>query len=182
MKPSRFTLLLIFAVGALLLSYLPKPTPASASSLWQVPIAKPVLVQEFRQPNADWSAGHRGVDYSVKSGQRVFAPHEGIVTFSGLVVDRNLLSIRHQNGRITSLEPVCSAKTKGTAVTTGEVIGTVCFGERYVSHCLPRLCLHFSVRTENGYLSPLMVLGTLSPSRLKPWDGLTCSRPSGVQC
>ena len=182
MKPTRLTLMLIFVVSALLLSYLPKPAPASASILWQVPLNKPVLVQEFRQPSADWSAGHRGVDYLVTTDQLVFAPHEGTVSFSGKVVDRQLLSIKHPNGMITSLEPVCSPKQKGTAVKTGEVIGTICSGDNYVSHCLPRLCLHFSLRTENGYLSPLMVLGGLSPSRLKPWDGQTCSLPSGAQC
>lgn len=174
--------MLLFIVSALMFSYFPKPFAASASPLWRAPMDQPILVNEFRQPNADWSAGHRGVDYLATSAQKVFAPHEGTVSFVGKVVNRNLLSIRHSNGMVTSLEPVCSKLTKGDVVETGQSIGEVCFGTEYVSHCLPRLCLHFSLRAENGYLSPLLVLGALSPSRLKPWDGQTCSHLSGAQC
>lgn len=182
MRPNRFTMLLIFIVSALLLSFAPKPISASASSLWQSPIAKPILVQEFRQPNSDWSAGHRGVDYLVADSQTVFADHDGVVSFTGTVVNRQLVSIRHDNGMVSSLEPVCSSKSKGEVVKTGEELGVICFGSAYVSHCLPKLCLHFSLRTENAYLSPLLVLGQLSPSRLKPWDGHFCNRLSNGQC
>lgn len=182
MKPRRITFLLLFAVSALLFSYLPKPESASAYTIWRSPIESPLLVNEFRQPNSDWSAGHRGVDYLVDQGQKVFAPHEGVVSFAGLVVDRQVLSIRHPDGMISSLEPVCSTKPKGSRVDTGEDVGTICTDPNYVSHCLPRTCLHFSLRASNGYLSPLVTVGGLSPSRLKPWDGRPCSLPSGAQC
>ena len=182
MKPTRLTLLLIFVVSALLLSYLPKPNSASASESWRVPVDQPLLVQEFRQPSADWSAGHRGVDYLVLQDQAVYAPHDGVISFAGAVVNRQLVSIRHSNGMITSIEPVCPIKKTDEWVQSGERIGTVCARADYVSHCAPRICLHFSLRTPGGYLSPLVVLGELSPSRLKPWDGQTCSLPSGAQC
>ena len=174
--------MLLFIASALLLNFLPKPSPASAAELWRAPLKQPVLAREFRQPNSDWSAGHRGVDYLVTKAQPVFAPHDGVISFDGLVVNRSVLSIRHGNGYISSFEPVCSALKPGDSVKTGEPIGISCFTSNYVSHCLPKFCLHFSLRTENGYLSPLLALGELSPSRLKPWDGLTCSLPSSDQC
>lgn len=175
-------MLLIFTLGALLLSFAPKPFSASASALWRSPVEQPILVQDFRQPNSDWSAGHRGVDYLVVDSQTVYADHAGVVSFAGTVVNRQVVSIRHDNGMVSTFEPVCPARSKGDVVATGEQLGVACFGTGYVSHCLPKLCLHFSLRTQNGYLSPLLALGQLSPSRLKPWDGRFCNLPSGAQC
>lgn len=182
MKPNRWVLTLLLIATGLLLSFLPKPTSASAIESWQVPVSEPQLVRQFLQPSSDWSAGHRGVDYLVTLGEPVFAPHDGEVTFSGLVVNRSIVSIRHSNGLVTSLEPLCPVVSAGDLVETGQEIGTICFPDTYRSHCGIDTCLHFSMRTDNGYVSPLVKLGGLSPSRLKPWDGLNCSLPSGGQC
>jgi len=182
MKLNRWVLTLLLVATGMLLSVLPKPTPASASESWIVPVAKPKLVRQFLQPSTDWSAGHRGVDYLVTLGEQVFAPHEGEISFSGLVVNRSVVSIRHENGLVTSVEPICPIVVADDLVKTGQVIGTVCFPDNYRSHCGLDTCLHFSMRTPNGYLSPLVKLGGLSPSRLKPWGGLNCSLPSGAQC
>ncbi|MEN9993070.1 MAG: hypothetical protein RLY83_640 [Actinomycetota bacterium] len=182
MKPNHRILTLLLIASALMLAFAEKPNPASALEVWRVPLDKPILVNEFRQPNADWSAGHRGVDYLVTDGESVFASHSGVVSFSGLVVNRSVLSIRHENGLTSSFEPVCGQIPTATKVSTGELIGQVCNSLSYQSHCGLRLCLHFSLRSPNGYLSPLVKLGGLSPSRLKPWDGLTCSPLSSAQC
>lgn len=182
MRLDRLALTLLLIASALLVNFLPSPNPASAAEAWRVPVEQPQLVREFRQPNADWSAGHRGVDYLVSEQQPVFAGHSGVISFTGTVVNRSLVSIRHENGLITSYEPVCSQIPVTNRVNTNEPIGVVCGAETYASHCLPRLCLHFSMRIENRYLSPLVMLGQLSPSRLKPWDGLRCSPLSSVQC
>jgi hypothetical protein len=37
---------------------------------------------------------------------------------------------------------------------------------RVASHCAPLLCLHFSLRHNGAYLSPLALIGGLKPSRL----------------
>ena len=182
MKPNHLTLTLLLIASALMISFAVKPHSASASELWKAPLAHPVLVHEFRQPSADWSAGHRGVDYFVKAGESVFASHSGVISFSGNVVNRAVLSIRHENGLISSFEPVCGQIATETRVTTGEKIGHVCSNPSYQSHCGLRLCLHFSLRSTNGYLSPLVKIGGLSPSRLKPWGVLRCSPLSGAQC
>ena len=157
--------------GALMLQYLPKTGEASASERWLAPVEKPLLVKDFLQPNSDWSSGHRGVDYQVSEGDTVFATSSGQIRFSGQLVNRSVVSIIHPNSLVSTVEPVCSSLSKGTAVSAGDVIGKVCTGEGYFSHCLPKLCLHFGIKTQTGYLSPLYLMGELSPSRLKPWDG-----------
>jgi murein DD-endopeptidase MepM/ murein hydrolase activator NlpD len=173
---------LLAVPAALLVLFAPKPVSASAADVWKPPLTHPRLVREFRQPTADWSSGHRGVDYQVSDSTTVLAPHRGVVSFVGWVVNRPVISIHHENGMITAFEPVCSTLTKGQSVETGQELGNTCFGTDYVSHCLPAHCLHFSLRSIAGYLSPLMMLGQLSPSRLKPWGGLRCSPASNAQC
>ena len=182
MKPNHLILTLLLIASALMLAFAEKPNPASALEVWRVPLDKPILVNEFRQPNADWSAGHRGVDYLVNDGESVFASHSGVVSFNGIVVNRSVLSIRHENGLISSIEPVCGLLPAETRVETGALVGQVCNSPFYQSHCGQRLCLHFSLRSPNGYLSPLVKIGGLSPSRLKPWGGLRCSPLSSAQC
>ena len=182
MKPNQLTLTLLLIASALMLTFSARPYPASALEAWRVPLNEPILVNEFRQPSADWSAGHRGVDYLVNDGEPVFASHAGVISFSGAVVNRSVLSIRHENGLTSTFEPVCGIATTETRVETGELVGKVCSSSEYQSHCGLRLCLHLSLRSPNGYLSPLVKLGGLSPSRLKPWGGLTCSPLSSAQC
>jgi murein DD-endopeptidase MepM/ murein hydrolase activator NlpD len=162
---------LAVVAASLLLQYLPKTSDAFADENWRVPVDNPALMRDFLQPSADWSAGHRGVDYLVTEGDTVFAPHSGTVRFSGNLVNRSVVSIAHENGLISTLEPVCGTVLKGEKVSAGQQIGSVCEGEAYFSHCGVKLCLHFGIKTESGYLSPLYKLGELSPSRLKPWDG-----------
>jgi len=182
MMPNRFTLALLFVASALLLNFVPPSYSASAVETWRIPLKSPTLVNEFRQPNADWSSGHRGVDYLAQDRDAIYAAHSGVVSFAGRVVNRSVVSIRHKNGYLTSYEPVCSDLKPGTSLETGELIGEVCSDPDYPSHCGLRLCLHFSLRSPNGYLSPLVTIGGLSPSRLKPWDGLRCNPLSNDQC
>jgi murein DD-endopeptidase MepM/ murein hydrolase activator NlpD len=182
MKPNRMVLTLLLVASAMLLTFTPNPFPASASEDWRVPVAEPRLVRSFLQPSEDWSAGHRGVDYLVQEEEAVYASHAGVVSFVGVVVNRSIVSLKHPNGLVTSVEPVCPLVKLGEVVQTAQQIGFICVRDDYPSHCGLDSCLHFSLRSEAGYLSPLVKLGGLSPSRLKPWDGLKCSLPSGGQC
>lgn len=162
---------IVLVAASLMLQYSPKLVQAEASERWQVPLENPVLLRDFFQPSADWSAGHRGVDYLVSDGLQVFAPAGGEVRFSGPLVNRSVISIVHSNGMISTMEPVCAIYSKGDIVEAGESIGKVCDSDGYSSHCGVKLCLHFGLKTQNGYLSPLYQIGGLYPSRLKPWDG-----------
>ena len=173
----------IFAIGLIALavlgvstSVLPalaeEPSPLQVSSLvWRVPLAPPVqLIQQFRQPSSDYSAGHRGVDYQVSLGEEVFAPADGTVWYVGLLVNRNIISLRHGSGILTEFEPVCSPLSAGDPVAMGQAVGKVCdAASSYRQHCPGARCMHFSMRFEGRYLSPLALIGGLNPSRLLPY-------------
>ncbi|CAB4633995.1 unannotated protein [freshwater metagenome] len=169
-EPERIALLQLGSFLVLALSWqLPAPSLASNQTLTPPVIGSPV-VNHYRQSESEFSAGHRGVDYSVEIGQGVFAPSNGQVHFVGTVVDRQLVSIDHGNGLLTAFEPVCSSLLAGEDVVQGDLIGEVCEGEKdYQPHCPQITCLHFSVRKDSEYLSPLWFTGELSPSRLLPW-------------
>lgn len=141
---------------------------AKAFSAWQLPLAHSEVVHQYSQPASDYSAGHRGVDLLTQQGEEVFAAADGQVAFSGRVVDRSVVTLSHAGSLKTSYEPVCSSLERGAKVASGEVIGRTCFTPGYISHCGVRPCLHFSLRTASGYLSPLAQIGLLSPSRLIP--------------
>ena len=105
----------------------------------------------------------------VTMGQRVFAPADGQVWFSGKVVNRSLLSLSHAGGYLSEFEPLCSELKRGEVVFKGQEIGQVCKAEAsYVPHSASATCLHFSLRSFGSYLSPLVLIGELNPSRLLP--------------
>lgn len=138
------------------------------ASTWNPPLETPVrLVNQYRQPNSDYSAGHRGVDYLVEIGQPVFAPAKGQVWFAGIVGQRSLLSMTHEGGYLSEVEPVCTDLKKGEPVFEGQQVGVVCQAtSQYRQHCSSATCLHFSLRKDGAYLSPLIFIGGLNPSRL----------------
>lgn len=149
-----------------------EPSDIEVSSLvWRVPLAPPVqLINQFRQPSSDYSAGHRGVDYQVSLGEEVFAPADGLVWFVGRVVNRNIISLKHGSGILTEFEPVCSTLAPGETVAIGQVVGLICDADpSYRQHCDAARCMHFSLRFAGHYLSPLALIGGLNPSRLLPY-------------
>lgn len=136
--------------------------------IWAPPLELPVnLVNIYRQPNSDYSAGHRGIDYQVSTGDPVLAPADGQIWFSGKVVNRFLISIKHPDGTLSEFEPVCTDLNKGERVFLGQQIGQVCEAdEEYRQHCATVKCLHFSIRVNGEYLSPQVFIGGINPSRL----------------
>ena len=170
---ATLTVLTLLAVPAMALPALAQGQPVLevSSLVWRVPLAPPVqLIQHFRQPSSDYSAGHRGVDYQVSLAESVFAPADGIVWFVGRVVNRNIVSLKHGSSILTEFEPVCSTLLAGDPVAVGQQIGAVCdAGSSYQQHCDAVRCMHFSLRHEGRYLSPLALIGGLNPSRLLPY-------------
>jgi murein DD-endopeptidase MepM/ murein hydrolase activator NlpD len=173
MIATAISIFLILGVPAVVLPALANESPSIevSSLVWRVPLAPPVhLINQFRQPSSDYSAGHRGVDYQVSLGEAVFAPADGLVWFIGRVVNRNVVSLKHGSGILTEFEPVCSTLSPGETVAMGQVIGLVCDANAsYRQHCPAARCLHFSLRFEGHYLSPLALIGGLNPSRLLPY-------------
>ena len=139
------------------------PYVARSTARWSWPVPAPhPIVRPFAAPATAYGAGHRGIDVGAASETLVMAPDDGVVFFSGVVVDRPVLSITHSGGLVSSYEPVASSLPAGTAVHRGAVVGTLQPG-----HC-PQSCLHFGVRLHGEYVSPLNYLGGVPRAVLLP--------------
>lgn len=179
--------LLVLGIQALLVAVFFNPVPAATaapihgevstrSDFWVPPIAQAQesdVLRAFSPPEKPWSAAHRGIDIRA-SGTEVLAPGSGEVTFVGVVVDRPVVSIRHPNGLISSLEPVESDVEVGATVSEGQVIGEL---SAEISHCDSQ-CVHWGVRKPDAwqigstvrdlYIDPAFLLGWSEPSILWP--------------
>jgi murein DD-endopeptidase MepM/ murein hydrolase activator NlpD len=169
-EPQRIAAFQLAGFLTLSLTWL-APSPSLGNQpTWTSPVIGSELVNSYRAAESTYGSGHRGVDYEVTLGQGVFAPADGSVSFVGKVVDRQVLSLSHQGGLVSSYEPVCSSLVVGQEVAAGELVGEVCEADQeYLQHCSDVLCLHFSTRRYGEYLSPLWFTGELSPSKLLPW-------------
>ena len=131
---------------------------------WDWPVGFPhQLLRAFEAPPTRYAAGHRGLDVSARPGSPVAAPADGTVSFAGVVVDRPVLSLRHADGLVSSIEPVSAAVGSGDAVTAGQPVGVVASG----GHCNDR-CVHFGVRLYGEYVNPLVLLGSIERAVLLP--------------
>jgi murein DD-endopeptidase MepM/ murein hydrolase activator NlpD len=135
------------------------PTPGE----WVWPLAGFRIAQPYRAPADEYGPGHRGIDLTPLSAGPVRAPAAGVVAFSGRVADRDVLTIDHGGGLVTTLEPVESALAAGTAVERGEVVGRLGLG----GHAAPG-DLHFGVRRDGAYINPLLLLGGVPRAVLLP--------------
>jgi murein DD-endopeptidase MepM/ murein hydrolase activator NlpD len=137
---------------------------ATPRAVWSWPVAPPhPVVRPFSAPEHAWSPGHRGIDIGAAPGTTVTAPDDGVVRFSGTVVDRAVLSITHADGVISSLEPVTSDLSAGEAVSRGATVGIVVAG-----HSSDADAVHLGARLDGEYVSPLLMLGGGRPSVLLP--------------
>jgi len=152
---------LLVIASLLLASPTTDPTPA-----WAWPIGPPHPIEApFVAPPSPYASGHRGVDIATTPGLPVVAAAAGVVTFSGTVVDRPLVVIRHDDGLVSSIEPVAGSVAVGDSVARGAPIGTVGAG----GHCATS-CAHFGVRRDGAYINPLMLLGEVPAAVLLPLD------------
>jgi murein DD-endopeptidase MepM/ murein hydrolase activator NlpD len=147
---------------------------------WEWPVTdQRVILRPFTAPAHRYGAGHRGID--IAASVQVIAPADGVVHFAGTVVDRAVLSITHPSGYLSSFEPVTTSLRRGDAVHRGDVIGQLetvpldaghfdtgpLDGESGRTHCRSP-CLHFGVRLNGEYVSPLLLVGAVSHSVLLP--------------
>ncbi len=129
-------------------------TLVGLAALWAWPLAAPhPIARPYLAPATPYASGHRGIDVGASDGDVVRAPADGVVHYSGFVVDRPVLSIAHGGGVISSYEPVSTVLAAGDLVRRGDVIGTLEAG-----HCTSA-CLHLGVRVNGEYVSPLRFLG-----------------------
>lgn len=139
--------------------------PAAAAGGWTWPVKpKPAVTRTFQPPAQKWLSGHRGVDLSAAPGTEVRSPAAGTVTFTGVVVDRPVITVDHGDGLKSSFEPIDATVKRGQTVARGQVIGTIASA----GHCPPANCVHWGVRRDGEYVNPLQFVQDMRPSVLLP--------------
>lgn len=139
--------------------------PVRSHEIWATPIPdfEDRHFPNFYLPATKWGSGHRGIDMQLERSEVLTSPFDGTVHFQGKVVNREVLTLRSQSGLLASFEPLCSELTVGDKVKKGQAIGKLCEGYAdYKSHC--ENCIHFSVRSDYGYLNPLLFVSSIKPS------------------
>jgi len=143
--------------------------PPRHTSRWQWPISHPHHISRgFEAPASEFEAGHRGIDIASEVGSIVVAPETGVADFAGWVVNRAVLSLRHNSGVRSSYEPVDALVMTGAPVVRGQPIATVAS-----SHHCEKPCLHFGVRKNGRYVSPLFLLQEMRRAILVPVERVT---------
>ncbi|MGO4299908.1 murein hydrolase activator EnvC family protein [Leifsonia sp. RAF41] len=137
-----------------------------SGGVWAWPLQPPVLTGAYAAPPTRYAAGHRGIDLQAGPGVVVTAPDDAVIRFSGMVVDRPVVTLDHGGGVLSSYEPVESEAPVGSVVGRGAVVGTVASG----GHCDAR-CLHVGVRVDGEYVSPLLFFSRVEPAILLPLGG-----------
>lgn len=126
------------------------------------------LVARFEAPPKPWAAGHRGVDLAAAPGGEIRAAAPGVVTFSGLVAGRPVVTVTHTASGAPPLRttylPVTGTVAVGTAVAAGEEIGRLAPD---TGHCAGKDCLHWGLLRGERYLDPLALFGS-GAARLLP--------------
>ncbi len=138
--------------------------PASSPLMergWTWPTAPVQIVRPFAAPAHAYGAGHRGIDLAADGAVR--APADGVIAYSGTVVDRGILTIDHGDGLVTTFEPVESAMRPGDAVTRGQEVAEVASGGHTAEGAV-----HFGVRLDGDYINPLLLLGGVPRAVLLP--------------
>ena len=129
--------------------------------------SSPEIIQRFKAPPKPWLSGHRGVDIRAEPGTRLYAPSDGIISFAGIVAGKNVVSITHSKGRISTFEPAQTGLAVKTHVKKGQEIGWVEGGS---DHCRD-ICVQWGIKTgEKSYLDP-EILVSRKTVVLKPVDG-----------
>lgn len=142
-----------------------RPLSATERSVVRLPVTG-VVQRLFDAPAQRWASGHRGIDLAAVPGTVVTSPADGTVVVAQRVVDRSVVTIRHDDGLRSSLEPVLATVGVGTRLAAGQPLGTV-EAPPARSHC-PVRCLHWGVRDGETYVDPLALLPGAGPVVLLP--------------
>lgn len=138
-----------------------------SAGAYRPPLDGDVVVRRaFEPPPQPWLAGHRGVDLAAARGATVLSPADGAVVFAGAVAGRGVVSILHDDGLRTSLEPVIAVVAVGTRVRSGDVVASVT-GDLHGDTTLGT-GLHWGVRDGERYVDPWGLLPGRGPVVLLP--------------
>lgn len=127
---------------------------------WVWPTAPVQVLRPFVAPAHAYGPGHRGIDVRADA---VRSPADGRVAFVGRVAGRDIVTIDHGDGLVTTLEPVVTELVVGDVVARAGPVGQV----SPEGHTSPRT-LHFGVRYDGEYVNPLRLLGGVPRAILLP--------------
>lgn len=139
------------------------PSSAPGGTVYRPPV-EGAVTRLFDPPEVRWGSGHRGVDLAASPGTTVRSPGAGVVAFAGPVAGRGVVTVLHDDGRRSSLEPVEADVAPGDRVAVGTVLGRL---QERPDHN----GVHWGVRDGDTYLDPLSLLTRTSPVVLLPPAG-----------
>ena len=127
--------------------------PDQCRGQWLDPVEAEVI-DPFRPPADQFSAGNRGLEFGTQGGEVVLASQVGNVSFAGPVGGRLFVVVVHPNGyRSTYGYLEDTAVAAGAAVDQGATIGRASVG------------FHFTVRDDGRYLDPAPLLASVQCHR-----------------
>jgi murein DD-endopeptidase MepM/ murein hydrolase activator NlpD len=155
---------IVVPLAAILVHAVAAPPESVDWPRWRWPLTgQHSVVAPYRAPAHEYGPGHRGADLAARHEAEVLAPADGVVAFSGTVVDRPLLTIAHADGLVTTFEPVRSALRPGDSVSAGQEIGLVSAGGHTSVDAL-----HIGVRHDGDYINPMLLFGEVPRAILLP--------------
>lgn len=162
---SRFVPALRAAAAlAVLLSLVAPAASASAEprGVTYVPPMDAPVVDGFRPPASQFSAGNRGIDYAAQEGDPVHSAAPGRVVFAGRIGSQFHVTVLHDDGIRTSYSFLRDVSVRrGDRVEQGHLLGTAA-GR-----------MHFGARAGEAYLDPTdLFAGDLPNIRLVPLEDL----------
>lgn len=162
---SRFVPALRAATALAVLLSLVAPAASAAAEPRGVSYVPPMdapVVDGFRPPASQFSAGNRGIDYAAQPGDPVHSAAPGRVVFAGRIGSQFHVTVLHDDGIRTSYSFLRDvAVRRGDRVDQGQVLGTAA-GR-----------MHFGARAGEAYLDPTdLFAGELPDIRLVPIEEL----------
>lgn len=151
------------SIGQVAIPTVQATDPAVVGAEWVWPVSGFRILTNYIAPAHRYGPGHRGIDLALFGIRTVRSPAAGVVQFNGRVVDRDLITIDHGNGLVTTLEPVTSPLAVGDRVGRGEEVGVGDEGGH-----TPAGAVHFGVRWHGEYINPMVLLGGVPRAVLLP--------------
>lgn len=122
----------------------------SETAVWVWPTGTRVVSRPWEAPSDEYAAGHRGIDVRAPLGTVAVAVAAGTVSFAGPVGGRDVVSIDHGGGLVSTLDSVAPSVSVGDEVVQGDPVGTVAVG-----HCpAADPCVHLGARVDGQYVDP----------------------------
>lgn len=108
--------------------------------------------------NGPYGAGNFGLEYATSPGDPVLAIGSGIVSFAGSVAGRLAVTVKHPDGRRSSLTGLSAVAVQaGELVVQGQFLGRALIG------------LHLGLREGDRYVDPALFLAVMQRrARLMP--------------